>query len=67
VRVSSTTCLSLATAHSQLLSLIGSPDDIAHLRSISVSPDPPEPGKDLTLTVDGYATETIEVRKFPHC
>lgn len=27
-----------------------------------MSPDPPEPGKDLTVTVSGTAAKTIEVQ-----
>ncbi|KAG8923972.1 Phosphatidylglycerol/phosphatidylinositol transfer protein [Tulasnella sp. 417] len=38
----------------------GLPTDIVEIQSISVSPDPPEPGKTLTVTAIGTAKETIE-------
>ncbi|KAG8688404.1 Phosphatidylglycerol/phosphatidylinositol transfer protein [Ceratobasidium sp. 394] len=38
----------------------GSPDDIVHIKSIEVSPDPPQPGKDLTVTAIGVADKEIE-------
>ncbi|PPR00490.1 hypothetical protein CVT24_005550 [Panaeolus cyanescens] len=34
--------------------------DVIQLESISISPDPPQPGKDLTVTVKGTAKERIE-------
>ncbi|KAF8593599.1 hypothetical protein BDV93DRAFT_612182 [Ceratobasidium sp. AG-I] len=37
----------------------GLPSDIIHIKSLEVSPDPPQPGKDLTVTVVGTATEEI--------
>lgn len=33
----------------------------SQLKSIKVSPDPPVPGKNLTVTVEGDVLETIEV------
>ncbi|KAG9080917.1 Phosphatidylglycerol/phosphatidylinositol transfer protein, partial [Ceratobasidium sp. 370] len=38
----------------------GSPGDVVHIKSIEVSPDPPQPGKDLTVTVNAFADEVIE-------
>ncbi|KAK6969196.1 ML domain-containing protein [Favolaschia claudopus] len=38
----------------------GEPTDIIQLRSLKVTPDPPQPGKNLTITVEGEARETIE-------
>lgn len=35
--------------------------DSIQITSIEVSPDPPQPGKDLTVTVKGVATKVIEV------
>ncbi|KAG1864120.1 ML domain-containing protein [Suillus subalutaceus] len=39
----------------------GSPTDVIQLKSISLSPDPPKPGQDLTVTVVGTAHERVEV------
>ncbi|KAF8642278.1 hypothetical protein AX16_009550 [Volvariella volvacea WC 439] len=39
----------------------GLPSDVIQIESISVSPDPPQPGKDLTVRVKGKAKEEIEV------
>lgn len=33
--------------------------------SITVSPDPPKPGQDLTVNVEAYANEIIEVCRAP--
>ncbi|KAI9572896.1 ML domain-containing protein [Boletus coccyginus] len=38
----------------------GQPTDPVQIQSIAVSPDPPEPGKNLTVTVAGTAIETIQ-------
>ncbi|OBZ80004.1 Phosphatidylglycerol/phosphatidylinositol transfer protein [Grifola frondosa] len=38
----------------------GHPSDPVHIETIDISPDPPQPGKDLTVTVTGVATEPIE-------
>ena len=46
----------------QLISLSGSPVDLVQLQSISVSPDPPKPGQDLTVNVLAEATGVIDVR-----
>jgi hypothetical protein len=40
----------------------GSPTDGIQIESIRVSPDPPKPGQDLTVTVEATAEEEIEVR-----
>ncbi|KAJ7362578.1 MD-2-related lipid-recognition domain-containing protein [Mycena albidolilacea] len=34
--------------------------DAIQLKSFEISPDPPQPGKDLTITVKGRAAERIE-------
>ena len=39
----------------------GLPTDAIHVETITVFPDPPVPGKDLTVTVVGTAHEVIEV------
>lgn len=44
------------------LVFLGLPTDAIQIKSIQVSPDPPQPGKDLTVTVNGEAVEQIEVR-----
>ncbi|KAJ8596954.1 hypothetical protein M405DRAFT_804559 [Rhizopogon salebrosus TDB-379] len=38
----------------------GFPTDAIQLQSISLSPDPPKPGEDLTVTAVGLAQEVIE-------
>ncbi|OJT03029.1 Phosphatidylglycerol/phosphatidylinositol transfer protein [Trametes pubescens] len=38
----------------------GSASHIIHIKSIQVSPDPPQRGQELTITVEGDAAETIE-------
>ena len=38
----------------------GLPTDAIQVTSLVVSPDPPQPGKDLTVTVTGEATNVIE-------
>ncbi|KAG1899139.1 ML domain-containing protein [Suillus fuscotomentosus] len=38
----------------------GSPAHVVQLKSISLSPDPPKPGQDLTVTVVGTAQQRIE-------
>ncbi|THV04865.1 hypothetical protein K435DRAFT_961594 [Dendrothele bispora CBS 962.96] len=38
----------------------GEPTDAIQVKSIKVSPDPPRPGEDMTVTVEGTALETIE-------
>ncbi|KAK7007794.1 ML domain-containing protein [Favolaschia claudopus] len=38
----------------------GEPTDLIQLKSLQVTPDPPQPGKSLTITVEGEARETIE-------
>ncbi|KAF9270298.1 hypothetical protein L218DRAFT_992931 [Marasmius fiardii PR-910] len=38
----------------------GSPDDVVQIKSIQVNPDPPQPGKELSVTVNGFASQTIE-------
>jgi len=38
----------------------GLPEDAMNIESITVSPDPPQPGQDLTVNVVGSATRRIE-------
>ncbi|KZT43803.1 hypothetical protein SISSUDRAFT_1057339 [Sistotremastrum suecicum HHB10207 ss-3] len=38
----------------------GLPTDAAHIDTIAVSPDPPRPGQNMTVTVTGTVKETIE-------
>jgi len=38
----------------------GTPDDIVEVTSLEVSPDPPEPGKNLTVNVQGTVKQQIE-------
>ncbi|KAF8560427.1 hypothetical protein OG21DRAFT_69945 [Imleria badia] len=38
----------------------GQSSDLIQINSIKVSPDPPQPGQDLTVTVSGSAVDTIE-------
>ena len=40
---------------------VGLPSDAITVESIHVSPDPPVPGKELTVTAVGRANEVIEV------
>jgi hypothetical protein len=42
-------------------------DDIIQIESIKVSPDPPKPGQDLTVTVKGAAIDVIEVMNSLFC
>lgn len=39
----------------------GNREDPVHIKSIKISPDPPKPGEDLTVSVIGEATERVEV------
>jgi hypothetical protein len=39
----------------------GFDDDPIEIQSITLFPDPPKPGEDLTVTVDGIVKETLEV------
>ncbi|RPD82023.1 hypothetical protein L226DRAFT_607227 [Lentinus tigrinus ALCF2SS1-7] len=38
----------------------GTESHIVHVKSIQVSPDPPERGQDLTITVEGVADASVE-------
>jgi len=44
--------------------LSGLSTDIVKLRSLEISPDPPKPGQNLTITISGTVFQTIEVRFF---
>lgn len=39
---------------------LGLPTDLVTIKSLTVSPDPPQPGKNLTVTVSGTVHQTIE-------
>ena len=39
----------------------GAVTDIIEIKSLQVSPDPPQPGKNLTVTASGRVSRTIEV------
>ncbi len=41
--------------------LLGGPDFPIQIKSIKISPDPPKPGEDLTVTAIGEANELVEV------
>lgn len=41
----------------------GQPGDAVQVQSIEVSPDPPVPGKNLTIKAKGFVTERIEVSR----
>ncbi|KAI6132762.1 ML domain-containing protein [Pisolithus croceorrhizus] len=42
----------------------GLPTDVVQIKSISVFPDPPKPGKNLTLTAVGTVNQVVEVGAF---
>lgn len=39
----------------------GQPSDAIQIKEITISPDPPQPGKDMTVKVNGEAQSVIEV------
>lgn len=39
----------------------GTATDIVQVNSLEVSPDPPKPGQNLTVTASGYVSKTIQV------
>jgi hypothetical protein len=39
----------------------GSVTDVIEIKSLAISPDPPKPGDELTVTASGYVSRTIEV------
>ena len=41
----------------------GDPSVPVHITSIEISPDPPKPGENMTVTVIGEATERVEVSR----
>lgn len=43
----------------------GLPSDAIEIKSIEVSPDPPQPGQDLTVKVKAHVQGRIEVRYPP--
>jgi hypothetical protein len=49
------------THYSYLKLLSGLPTDTVQIESIKVSPDPPKPGQNLTVTVNAAVTGAIEV------
>ncbi|KII93573.1 hypothetical protein PLICRDRAFT_100762 [Plicaturopsis crispa FD-325 SS-3] len=48
------------TSDSWTYKVCGAESDVIQVKSIEVSPDPPAPGKDLTVTVKAYAQDRIE-------
>jgi len=44
----------------------GNPTDIVQLRSLEISPDPPKPGQNLTVTASGTVTQKIEDGAWAH-
>ncbi|KAG8905692.1 Phosphatidylglycerol/phosphatidylinositol transfer protein [Tulasnella sp. 403] len=58
----SRTCISESVIADKVILLvsIGSPSDIIQIHSLTVSPDPPEPGKNLTVKAKGFVSQTIE-------
>ena len=40
---------------------LGRPSDPVQIKSIEVLPDPPKPGENLTVIVNGTVSETLEV------
>jgi len=41
---------------------VGDPDDTVTIKSLDISPDPPKPGQQVTVTINAYTSEPIEVR-----
>ena len=39
----------------------GGPTDVVNIQSLTVSPDPPKPGQNLTVHVSAYVSQVIEV------
>ncbi|KAI9105697.1 ML domain-containing protein [Phlyctochytrium arcticum] len=66
-----TTALALAVGHGAQIAFVntdgssvsdcGAPDDVFHLESITVTPDPPQRGQLLTVDVKGHLDEAIDV------
>jgi hypothetical protein len=50
-------------SHVLISSSLGLPTDAVQVKSIKLSPDPPQIGKDLTITARGVVTRKIEVFK----
>ena len=44
-----------------MLLFLGLSEDPVQITSIQLLPDPPKPGQDLTVIVDGTVSETLEV------
>ena len=40
----------------------GDPSDSVIIKSLNISPDPPKPGQQVTVTINAYTSEVIEVR-----
>jgi len=45
----------------------GDPEDIVTINSLTISPDPPKPGQQITVTIDAFTSETIEVSESGDC
>jgi hypothetical protein len=41
--------------------ITGEDSDVVQVESINITPDPPQPGKDMTVTVKGTSSSVIEV------
>ncbi|KAF8591937.1 hypothetical protein K439DRAFT_615359 [Ramaria rubella] len=48
------------TSNSWEWSDCGAASDVVEIKSLSLSPDPPKPGVNLTVTASGYVSSTIE-------
>lgn len=49
---------------SLLTACSGYPEDPVKINSIKITPDPPQIGENMTVTVEVTAREKIEVRRF---
>jgi len=46
---------------------VGLPTDVVIIESLEISPDPPKPGQDLTVTLKARAAEIVEVSRPGDC
>ncbi|EFA83724.1 hypothetical protein PPL_02791 [Heterostelium album PN500] len=51
--------LVLSVVNADIWSNCGNPNDIFQISSVSIVPDPPAKGKDLTVTIGGSLSETL--------
>lgn len=54
-------------ANDRSLPSTGEPDDALEIRSLKVVPDPPVPGKKMTIYAEGLAKQRIEVNSRVWC